>query len=319
MRVNPIRQSAEFQTPPVERISYSQAPNFRSSIENIQANPRNFIVRAYHYVREKVMALFAWIRSFFVQEKKVYYFKVPTENVANGTVFKGKDNDIQIRLAPKYAFLSPGSSIDENDRDELPPMLMQIMEDEKIDGIHVNNFRLAYLLWKSGLETKDLINIKLKGKDPLNEFLCGLIQTAMLNKDQISVTAQTALLRLEGQMIRSIIAEQDAYEWSVQAENLVQIIDRDQCRGRIDDLEATFMNCSFDLPALIKKAEKEDDPDYAQTLQMIPQEKGDNPIDGENVFELFLEDLFILIDATKTPVKKAIIGHLPNLTFTKRT
>lgn len=318
MQVDPIRQSADFQLHPIERISFSPSHNFHSSIEHIQANPRGFFTRAYHFVRDKCIAFYNWIRSFFVQERKVYYFKVPNEKVRDGMVFKGKENAIEIRLAPKYAFLRQLSSTDEKEFSELPSMVSQIMEDEQIDGIQTKDFRNAYFLWKSGLQTKDLINVKLKAKDSLNAFLCGLIQTAMLNKDLISVTAQTALLRVESQLILSIISEQDGYDGGLQAEEFAQIFDPQQCRGRIDDLEATLVNCSFDLPGLIKKAENEEDPHYAQILNMIPQEKGDDPIDGENDFELFLEDLFILVDATKTPISKAIIHPLPNLTFIKR-
>ncbi len=184
-----------------------------------------------------------------------------------------------------------------------------MMKAEKIDCMQTNNLSRAHLLWKAGLKTKSLINFNL-APDLLNTFIREVIQKAMDNKGAMYAAAQNALLRLEGSLVHSVVYEQYA---------VADSFDPDLCRVMLDDVAQLF-NYPFDLAAVIRKAEQEHEVDYARTLKSISPHNSN--IRGPVVdyqFEIFLEDLFILMEATKTPMNRAIIQTLPNLTFTKRT
>lgn len=318
MKVVLNEKIAQLEPPHTVPITFFQSqPQFDSSITQLRAAPKNrilaFFSSAYEAIKRKAIAFFNWIRSWFVsppEEKDLEYYKIKAADgneVKYRIIIDGEGTDSEIRLGKKYASIHI-SNPDVKDIAKLSEVIDQVMKTEKIDCIRTNYPSQAYLLWKSGLKTDSLINFNL-APDNQNKFIRDVIQLAMVNKGTLKSAAQHALLRIESKIVRSVVYAQYAF---------ANTFSSNVCRGMMNDVERLF-NYSFNLQPLIEEAEREKEVDYAKTLKCIANLNVNN--NGPAVdyqFEIFLEDLFILMEATKTPMNNAFI-HLSSTIFTKRT
>lgn len=303
--------------PQTETLPFSRSPKYDSSISKLRAIPKNrivhFLSQAYEAIKRKLTIFFNWVRSWFVsppEEKEVDFIKTQS---ADGTevkyriVIDGEGTKSEIRLGKNYASLLI-SNPDVKDIAKLSEAIDQVMKTKKIDCVQTNYPSQAYLFWKCGLKTEGLVEFNFTPDDE-NTFIRTVIQKAMDNKGTLKSAAQDALLRVEGKIVRTVYYEQYAFE---------NIFKPDLCRGMLNNVEGLF-NYSFNLQPLIQLAEREKEVDYAKNLKRIVNlNVNNNSPEVSYKFEISLEDLFILMEATKTPMSNAFI-HLSNTIFTKRT
>lgn len=293
------------ESPQPSPITFFRLPQYDSSITPLRSAPRNRVLAFFEAIKRKVIAFFNWIRSWFVsppsKEKDVDYYKVKGpdgDEMRYRLVVDGEGTDTQIRLGQKYAFLQDITNV--KNISKFSEMIDLMMKNEKIDGIQTKNLKLAHRLWQAGLKTTSPITFNLSS-ELYHTFIQGVIQKAIDNKSTLNAAAQNALLRVESKIISSIVDP---------------LSSPSACRTNIDEVER-FFKYNIDLRPLIHQAEAEKNGEYVKILKMIPAGH-DNNIEPVTEYEFFLEDLFILMEATKTPMDRAIIQPLPTLTFTKR-
>ncbi len=251
------------------------------------------------------------------------------KEVAYKMVRQGKVTENVIRLGPKYADLTDISFPKAKHRIDLPDILNKMMEEEGIDGIRTNSLTRAYQLWTCKLRTDAMLKYKLEGKDQLNLFIREVIEKAMANPSSLPMHARQALLRVESMMIQAIVADhlfentedmslQDLHQAVTNARDrtILDEFNGELCRCRITQLEE-LLDYHFDLQAITRLAIDDKQEQFVQLLKMIPADPRVMYARHPFKFEILIEDLFILMEATKTKLNRGFIQRLPTITFTK--
>lgn len=315
MRTGPISRSENIPTPPIPHSvsDFDRQLQFASSLQGLGTAAKQTVLPVLAFLREKIVSFFNWIYSWFItppKPKVVDYFKVIEGHAAKyRLILNGKQTDNSVRFSHTSSSLQELSLPDQNN---LSKMIALIMKREKIDAIQTSKLQYAHILWKCGLKSESAVMCNLRTASPLNLLLKSVLQQAFQNRRSLNSLARAALARIEDLIVQSIIGEQVTHLMELE-----DCFDPSPCRGNIDVIEE-ILGSRIDLAGVIKRAEAEKkDPQLIHSLKATAQSQEKMiPDDPTIEFGLRIEDIFILIDATKTPLNRFI--DTPNLIFTKR-
>ncbi|MBS0629324.1 MAG: hypothetical protein JSS30_03760 [Verrucomicrobia bacterium] len=314
MRIEPISKPV-YHRIDSQNFLYCRSTPLDSSIENLKSRPKKnqllvFFKTVYQFLKEKWSDLYYWLRSLFVEDKEKDVDYIKHEGASKGEkvctlIRKGKGTDATIRLGKTYADLADISFPDSKYEIDLPDMLDQLMEGENIEGIRTDNLKGAYKLWNCRLRSNALLNCKINDPDPLSVFVLSVVQMGLKRPSALNELAHQALMRIQRMMIQAIVTEE-----------LTEDDFPNRCRARINQLEAQ-LGYTFNLYEIVRLTKGAGHPELAYEMDKISSRTALVLPPAPMEFEFYLEDLFILMDATKTEIDNKIIQKLPTITFTR--
>ena len=288
MRIGPTQISSEnvsfVDAPPLWNFSRSTLFKMR---ECAQKKEPDFFVWVFHKI-------WTWLSSWFKkpEPKAIECFKVDDSDgkIKYRLIKNGKKTENEIEFA-KQGVILEGITFSEEMESHLPKMLEEVMHEEKITSMKTVNFQWAKCLWKCGLKTENTIPIKSSDKPVID-----ILKKAMQQRTLLDPKAKESLERVELAISQSLLSDAIA-----------------PGTGSFDKVGATssfsLLKSQLGESWIIPEIEGQ-----SASLQSIRASMADTmEVDKVVEFEIPLQDLFVLIDAIKTPMWPM---HIPAITFT---